>query len=552
MEDASALVHHELFLLFICFTSLVFSSIAVTATATIPYRLNIKLIHRDSILSPYYSPNATTSDRFRQAIENSMARFAYLKARTSKTKDVHVHVRGPLIPRDGGSTFLVIFFIGEPPVPQLLMMDTGGNLLWVQCLPCTKCLRQFSTIFDPSNSSTYANLPCNSPLCLSSIGAHCNPEGLCLYLVKYEDGTGSIGNLATEKLTFMTSDDGITNVPNMVFGCGHNNVGKLGQPSGILGLNSHKTSLISQLGSRFSYCIGNIFDPHYNYNQLIIGDGEKIEGYTTPMAVYNDFYYLTLEGISVGEKLLDIDPETFRRTPSGKGGVIIDSGTTISFLARGGYQALSVEVQNLMDGVLKRSGQSQETWAPVLRGDRDGAKIKGYSTPMEVYNGHYFLTLEGIIIGEKRLMIDAQIFKRNPSSGSGGVVIDSGATYTFLVKAGYKSLKAGVSELIFGLLREVVDPNHPNQLCYNGTVSRDLQTFPSVTFQFARGADLVLEITSMFHQTADDILCLAALETPISNLNIIGIMAQQSYNVAYDLKEMEVSFQRIECELLED
>ncbi|KAB2626325.1 aspartic proteinase CDR1-like [Pyrus ussuriensis x Pyrus communis] len=85
-----------------------------------------------------------------------------------------------------------------------------------------------------------------------------------------------------------------------------------------------------------------------------IGDGAKIEGTSTPLEVYNELYYLTLESISLAERRLEIDPEIFKRTESGTGGTVIDSGTTVSFLATGAYYVLRDEVRKLLDGRLEK------------------------------------------------------------------------------------------------------------------------------------------------------------------------------------------------------
>lgn len=36
------------------------------------------------------------------------------------------------------------------------------------------------------------------------------------------------------------------------------------------------------------------------------------------------------------------------------------------------------------------------------------------------------------------------------------------------------------------------------------------------------------------------------------NLSVIGMMAQQNYNVGYDIGQNKLYFQRIDCELLKD
>ncbi|KAM0966994.1 hypothetical protein ACFX2C_022682 [Malus domestica] len=59
----------------------------------------------------------------------------------------------------------------------------------------------------------------------------------------------------------------------------------------------------------------------------------------------------------------------------------------------------------------------------------DGAKIEGSSTPLISYDDIYYVNLESISPGERRLEIDPKILKRY-QYGQGGTVIDSGTTLT--------------------------------------------------------------------------------------------------------------------------
>ena len=180
--------------------------------------------------------------------------------------------------------------IGDPPVPQLLIMDTGNNLMWTQCLPCTHpCLPQTLPVFDPSKSSTYATKSCIS---FSCPGDGCDSLLRCKFSQHYLYGTRTTvaGVIATEKFTFETSDEGTTFVSDIVFGCANDvRASLVGQHSGIVGLGNanDKASLPAQLGSKFSYCRGSIRDPLYPHNQLILGDGAKIEGPSTQAEFFN-------------------------------------------------------------------------------------------------------------------------------------------------------------------------------------------------------------------------------------------------------------------------
>ncbi|KAI9192816.1 hypothetical protein LWI28_028057 [Acer negundo] len=416
----------------------------------LPKRLIIKLIHRDSVRSPYYNQNENVSDR---ALETSISRYTYLQAKI-KSSSWNENYEADILPSINASLFFMNFSIGRPPIPQFTVMDTGSSLSWVQCLPCNKCYQQLGPIFDPSKSSTYSDLSCNSQYCRYNPGGTCNLLRKCSYNLTYIDGVSSSGILARETLTFQTSDEGRISIPSTIFGCSHSN-GKFhdSQLTGVFGLGFGKLSLVSQLASTFSYCIGNLQDPNYIHNKLVLGDGARIEGDSTPLEVINGRYYITLEGISVGERKVDIDPNIFKRkTHIGKdGGVVIDTGSPATWLVTAGFEALRDQVQALLDVWLTRS---------------------------------------------------------------------------FLFNSW--------------------------NLCYDGVINRDVVGFPAVTFHFADGADLVLDRESLFLQAWPNVFCMAVFPSFDTSLSLVGMMAQQNYNVAFDVSGKKVAFQRIDCQLLDD
>ncbi|XP_028751359.1 aspartyl protease UND-like [Neltuma alba] len=433
--------HH--LLLLVAFSSHCLLNINTTSATTNflakAHRIIFKLSHHKFILNQLHN----------QTVKASLARLAYLERKAGGishnyyTNDLRARMKAEIF----GVQFMANFSIGDPPVPQLLTMDTGSNLFWVQCLPCNKCFQQTSPLFDPFKSSTYTNISCKCPSCSVFDEDKCDAYDNCKFSHKYLDGTDVAGILGTEALTFVTSDEDVITVPEVLFGCASDNNAFDGEPSGIIGLGPSNISLVTQLGSKFSYCLGSIMDPKYTHNVLVLGEGARLEGDSTPLEVFNDLYHVRLESISVGEKQLDIDPCIFKRTPEGKGGVVIDSGTTLTFLLPEWYEPVASEVQKLLDGKLERS----------------------------------------------------------------------------------------------------YDPYIPN-LCYKGVISRDLTGFPVVTFHFAGGAELALDINSLFQENGKEEFCLALQES--QEMSIIGIMAQQNYNVGFDVSGKNVFFQRIDCQLL--
>ncbi|KAK6147428.1 hypothetical protein DH2020_018340 [Rehmannia glutinosa] len=408
---------------------------AYTITATNGTRLVLKLMHRDAISHLFHNPSLRIPEPTNHAINSSLSH--------------DIDIRGPLIPSEEGSTLLVNISIGDPPIPQLLAMDTGSSLTWVQPPICSACTPAFTSIYDPKTSSTCTSLSCDSRYqCTNYYDfSNCGQEKQCRYSVHYLDKSSCGGVIVLEKFTFLTSDGGVWEIPDLVFGYGLESSGSIRDLSGILGLQIFRNqySLVSRVGKKFSYCIGNISDPHYMYNQLVLGEGA------------------------------------------------------------------------------------------VLEGD---------STPMRIRHGHYVVSIEGISIGGKQLNVVQKEFDFN-------VVIDSGSTITLLQRSVFEQLKREIMKLLDGLLRRAIVSNAGERLCYWGNLVRDLKGFPIVTLHLGEGADLYLDVEGTFKRVNDDIFCMA-VDVSGSDINIIGVYAQQYYNVGFDLNAMRVSFLSIECELLED
>nr|XP_028962216.1 aspartic proteinase nepenthesin-2-like [Malus domestica] len=165
-----------------------------------------------------------------------MARLTYLEAKAHYFTDEDIRVG--LVPRNTAE-FMANISIREPQVPQLISIDSGSNVVWVQRLPCTKCLEQTSPIFYPSKSSTYTQFPCSSSNCTIN-DDKCDPSNNYKFSRRYAGGSIVDGLVGTEKFTFETSDEGISTVPDVVFGCASHTDPHYGKASGILGLGPLK------------------------------------------------------------------------------------------------------------------------------------------------------------------------------------------------------------------------------------------------------------------------------------------------------------------------
>ncbi|BFG37983.1 hypothetical protein CerSpe_242570 [Prunus speciosa] len=97
--------------------------------------------------------------------------------------------------------YLMKISVGAPPWEFFGVADTGGDLTWTQCMPCTNCYKQKAPIFDPKNSKTYAEISRSSSECQSVNGTSSlpNAEELCHYTVSYGDGILQQGNSSHRK-----------------------------------------------------------------------------------------------------------------------------------------------------------------------------------------------------------------------------------------------------------------------------------------------------------------------------------------------------------------
>ncbi|XP_004246049.1 aspartic proteinase CDR1-like [Solanum lycopersicum] len=324
----------------------------------------LELIHRDSPLSPYYNPSTTPSQRLRDAFQRSFSRVSfYTKASIHPTTLVNHAIQSDVIP--DYADYLMKIAIGTPPRKTYAILDTGSDLTWIQCKPCNRCYKQILPIFDPKKSSTYKTIGCQSKECKFVRESTCGSKNVCEYEVHYGDGSYSIGDVASDTFTFDSTYSKKVNdisIENVIFGCGHHNGGNFGNHSaGIVGLGYSNISIINQLDKqikgKFSYCLvpnGDLSLPYHSPNttsKINFGPKAFVSGtnvLTTPIIRkksvvlgYDLFYFLNLESISVGGKKLEFKSSQLMSSSDvadeDLGNIIIDSGTTLTYLPENFY-----------------------------------------------------------------------------------------------------------------------------------------------------------------------------------------------------------------------
>ncbi|GER37727.1 eukaryotic aspartyl protease family protein [Striga asiatica] len=300
--------------------------------------VTVDLIRRGYPGSPTYDPSVSRFDLLRSSFRRSAARKSFLNHR--KTSDA---VTAPMSP--DSSEYLMEVSLGTPPVKVHAVADTGSDLIWVQCQPCTNCYSQNDPFFDSTQSSTYQTQSCDSTPCsfLDTLGS-CDDDNSCKYKYSYGDGSNTTGDLASETLTV-----GSAPFANVTIGCGHDNEGLFSASgSGIVGLGGGNLSIVSQLGlDEFSYCLTSVGSDSTSTISFGSGSGPVGSGVvSTPLSIDETFYYLTLDSVTVdgGSTQIEYGSE------DGSNKIVIDSGTTLTYLPSDIYNSLEADLVNAVRG----------------------------------------------------------------------------------------------------------------------------------------------------------------------------------------------------------
>ncbi|KAK9274938.1 hypothetical protein L1049_022194 [Liquidambar formosana] len=342
----------------LCFVMVAFSSLLILfLTEAKTGGFSIELIHRDSPLSPFYNRSITPAEVMTNAALRSISRIDHFR---QSSMDESKAIESVVI--TNGVTYLMKISIGTPPLEFFAIADTGSDLIWIRCTPCV-CYPHNSPLFDPSKSSTYQGLSCDSKPCtaLSPDQYGCGDTKKCQYSYRYGGKSFTNGNLSTDTFVFSSTDGQAVSFPISVFGCGRYNGGQFtGAEAGIVGLGGGSLSLVSQLGDKiehkFSYCLlpwtaSSASKLRFGM-EAVISAGEGVV--STPLVSRSNqptFYYLNLEGISVGDKRVP-----WSSTAQGEGNIVIDSGTT--------YTMVELNFYNNVEAAIREAIALQPVQAP--------------------------------------------------------------------------------------------------------------------------------------------------------------------------------------------
>ncbi|EXC29956.1 Aspartic proteinase-like protein 2 [Morus notabilis] len=302
--------------------------------------------------------------------------------------------------------------IGSPSTNYYVQVDTGSDILWVNCIGCEKCPKKSNlgidlTLYDPKSSTTSKYVNCDQDFCTSTYDGQlpgCRPELLCQYNVVYGDGSSTAGYFVKDALHFnkVTGNrQTATTNGSVIFGCGAKQSGELGTSSealdGILGFGQANSSVLSQLAlagkvkKEFAHCLDTISGGGI----FAIGEVVQPRVNKTPLVPNQAHYNVNMKEITVGGDVLDLPTDTFD-TADGKG-TIIDSGTTLAYLPEVVYDSLMSKVMSQQPGLKLHTVEDQFSCFQFTGNVDDGFPIVKFrfdkSLTLTVYPHEYLFQI---------------------------------------------------------------------------------------------------------------------------------------------------------------
>ncbi|KAL0708019.1 hypothetical protein Bca4012_074445 [Brassica carinata] len=326
-------------------------------------RLDMK--HRDSL-----SPNPSPYHRIEDIMGMDQKRHNVISQKIKTTKGGVKMSLGSGFDF-GAAQYFSEIMVGTPAKRFRVVVDTGSELTWVNCRFHGQGPEKLENrhVFRAENSSSFRKVGCMTKTCsedlakLFSIAICPTPRTPCAYDYRYVDGSSAQGVFAKETFTLGLTNGSVTSVRGLLIGCSSASEGgaSFREADGILGLALSDYSFTSKatniFGGKFSYCLVDHTSHKNVSNYLIFGSTPSSTTTKAParrtarldLSLLPPFYAVNIVGISIGEEMLNIPPQVWGVKKGG--GTILDSGSSLTFLAEAAYKAVVTGLQRHLVGV---------------------------------------------------------------------------------------------------------------------------------------------------------------------------------------------------------
>ncbi|KAF1002297.1 aspartic proteinase 36-like [Apium graveolens] len=311
------------------------------------------------------------------------------------------------------SLFYTKIGIGTPSKDYHLQVDTGSDILWVNCAGCNNCPKNTKlgiklATYDPKGSSTGTPVTCDQDFCSNVLNAQysdCSVGKLCEYSITYGDGSSTSGFFVKDSVHFnRASGDFQSTVLNgtVTFGCGARQSGELGSSDesvdGIIGFGQSNSSVLSQLASAnkvkkvFSHCL----DGKNGGGIFAIGEVVQPKYSSTPLVPDMPHYNVIMKAVEVGGDVLELPTDIF--DAGDNRGTIIDSGTTLAYLPDEVLRPMMKKIMSRQPDVKLHTLEEQFTCFPYKGNVDDGFPVVTFhfedSVSLSVYPHDYLFAVD--------------------------------------------------------------------------------------------------------------------------------------------------------------
>ncbi|GFR53015.1 hypothetical protein Agub_g15707 [Astrephomene gubernaculifera] len=310
-------------------------------------------------------------------------------------------LRSGVLPVQGAVREVGYFYttlkLGTPARTFSVIIDTGSTITYIPCKGCAHCGKHQDEWFDPDASSTAKKLGCKDPLCNCGSPSCWCKESRCYYSRTYAEKSSSEGWMIEDAFGFPDDEPPV----RMVFGCENGETGEIYRQmaDGIMGMGNNNNAFQSQLVARgviedvFSLCFGYPKD-----GLLLLGDVAMPNGSSTIYTelktnTFTHYYNVKMDSITVDGQSLGLDRAMFDRGY----GVVLDSGTTFTYLPTDAFKAMSAAIGKYAEahGLQRTPGADPQYNDICWKGARDGFQgLEEFFPPAEfVFAGNARLTL---------------------------------------------------------------------------------------------------------------------------------------------------------------